>query len=254
MKDILAPVAEHAHQATDTAAPGGWIWSQQWINLLFLHWQVPADLLSPHVPNGVTIDTYHERAWVSLVLFRLKVRPRWLPFVPGISTMNEMNLRTYVTGRDQPGICFLSMHANNRPAIRLARWLTPLPYFPARIRYETAPAGYSFDCAAAQPDCRLSVRFSPRGNTRCPKKGSLDAWLLERYRLFISARSQQLMTAEVAHPRWSVRAARATIAANTIGAPFGLVLSRAADLAHFSTGVAAQFGAFQRCPEPGRQL
>jgi hypothetical protein len=58
----------------------------------------------------------------------------------------------------------------------------------------------------------------------------------------------------VAHPRWHVRSVRATIAANSMGAPFGLELPRAADLAHFSTGVAAQFGAFQRCEEPDRDL
>jgi len=247
VKDALWQIAPPAERAAAQKAPRRWVWAQRWTNLLFLHWQVPVHVLLPHVPSGVTIDTHDGRAWVSLVLFRLTVRPRWLPFVPGISNFNELNLRTYVTCQDQTGIAFLSMHADNHWAIRLARWLTPLPYVPARIRYQEASAGFSFDCCSSvQPHCRLSLHFSPRGDSRRPEPDSLDDWLLERYRLFIAGKGRRLEMATVAHPRWTVRRARVTIAANTIGGPLGLELSRTADLAHFSAGVEARFGAFQR--------
>jgi uncharacterized protein len=245
VKDIsLSPTA---NAADETVAARPWVWSQHWINLLFLHWRIPVDALLPHVPSEVTIDTVEGWGWVSLVLFQLKVRPRWLPFVPCVSTFNELNLRTYVCYRDRPGIGFLSIHANNRWAIRLARWLTPLPYLPARIRYQEAATGFSFDCwDLALPDCRSSIRFSPEGHSWQPQDGTLDAWLLERYRLFILGKCRRLHMAEVVHPRWTIRRARARILANTIGSPFDLDLSRSPDLVHFSSGVTARFGAFQR--------
>src|SRR2546421_4110241 len=88
---------------------GSWVWSQQWRNVLFLHWQVPAASLRLQIPAPVEIATYHDAAWVSLVLFRLRVRPRWLPFLPGVSELVEVNLRTYVRVQNRPGIWFLSV-------------------------------------------------------------------------------------------------------------------------------------------------
>ena len=111
---------------------GSWVWSQHWLNVLFLHWQVPAAALRAHLPSALDIATYDGSAWVSLVLFRLRVRPRWLPYLPGLSDLVEVNLRTYVRFRDKPGICFLSVHADNRGAIFLAKRLTPMPCAPER--------------------------------------------------------------------------------------------------------------------------
>jgi len=234
-----------------------WIWSQHWMNLLFLHWRVAVDAVVPHVPAGVEIETADGWAWVGLVLFRLRVRPRWLPFVPGISTLNELNLRTYVRYQDKPGISFLSIHADNRWAICLARRFTPLPYFQARIRYEESAAGLSFECCnLAVPNCRLGLEFRPKGAVRPTQDGTVDAWLLERYRLFIAGKCAHLQEAEVAHPRWHYRDAQVAISTNTIGSPFALDLSRQPDRVHFSPSVRTRFGAFrpvsarqQRCQE-----
>src|SRR5262249_55559483 len=124
-----------AHRTPERGNRGRWIWAQQWLDLLFLHWRVPPAVLQAHFPRDLTIDTYRQDAWVSLVLFRLKVRPRWLPFVPGLSNMFELNLRTYVRAANNPGIYFLSMLADNRPAIWLAKLLTPLPYCRAAMSY-----------------------------------------------------------------------------------------------------------------------
>lgn len=245
LNDAICPIACHTKiaQCADTARR--WVWAQHWTNLLFLHWQVAADSLLPYVPAGLEIDTADGWSWVSLVLFRLKVRPRWLPFIPGLSTLNEVNLRTYVRCRDKPGICFLSIHADNRWAIRVARGLTPLPYHEARIRYREAAAGFSFECTnVSVPECRLALEFQPGGGLRQPLNGSLDCWLLERYRLFIAGQRQRLQMAEVVHPSWHFQEAETAILANTVGSPFGLDLSRPPDAIHFAPGVRTRFGAF----------
>ena len=149
--------------------------------------------------------------------------------------------------RDKPGICFLSMHADNRWAIRLARWLTPLPYHHARICYRETGSGFSWQCwNSSVPDCRLALQFRPEGALQPAQDGTLDAWLLERYRLLILGKSAQFQEAVVVHPRWLIRNAHVAIAANTIGAPFGLDLSGPPNLVHFSPGVRTRFGAFQQ--------
>lgn len=228
------------------AAPRTWVWSQEWRDLLFLHWRVDLAALGPHIPAPLEIATYDRDAWVSLVLFRLRVRPRWLPFLPGISDLVEVNLRTYVHFQGRPAIWFLSVHADNPPAIRLARLLTPMPYKHAAMRYRSA--GRRFHFQARQPGSQAglaALAFLRSGTGVAPTEDSLDEWLLERYRLFAYGRGDTLAQAEVAHPRWVTESVEVSGSVEGFGRAAGLDLSAPPDRAHYSTGVSARFGAFE---------
>jgi uncharacterized protein YqjF (DUF2071 family) len=193
------------------------------------------------------VATHDGAAWVSLVLFRLRVRPRWLPFLPGISELVEVNLRTYVRCHGKPGIWFLSVHADNRWAIRLARLLTPLPYAHAVMRYRCLGHRFQFQAwQSSTPGPLATLTFFPSGTGAAPREHSLDDWLLERYRLFARGRRAALVQAEVAHPRWATQSVAVSVSANDFGGAVGLDLSLAPERAHFATGVWARFGAFQR--------
>jgi uncharacterized protein len=224
-----------------------WVWSQSWLDVLFLHWRVPAGLLRHHVAGGLTIDEHDGAAWVSLVLFRLNVRPAWLPFAPGFANVVEINLRTYVRLGDQPGITFLSVHAHNRLAIFLARMLTPMPYRWAELNYQTQEGGFACDGTdRTTGGFRLSLRFHPGAAIGVAHQNTLDDWLLERYRLFLPDRRDRLLRAEVSHPPWEIQDVDVSRANNTAGTRFGLDLDRPADMAHFSRGVQARFGGFRK--------
>jgi uncharacterized protein YqjF (DUF2071 family) len=222
-----------------------WVWRQHWQDLLFMHWRVPADELRSHVPRQLEIDEQGGTAWVSLVLFRLRVRPCWLPAVPGLSTLMELNLRTYVTLGGKPGIYFLSMHADNRLAIRIARLLTPLPYKHAAVRYVVKSAALACDLQSAADNCRLSLSARAIGKAEEVTDRTQAAWLLERYRAFAMAPRDRLLTACVAHEPWRVQPAELSIAENSLGDPFGLNLDRPPDDAHYSRGLVALFSRFQ---------
>jgi uncharacterized protein YqjF (DUF2071 family) len=235
------------HLTNDEAAAGRpWVWSQHWLDVLFLHWQVPAEDLRPRVPAPLEVATFAGHAWVSLVLFRLRVRPRGLPFLPGLSGLVEINLRTYVHFRGRPAIWFLSVHADNAWAIRLARLLTPMPYRQAAMRYRQEGGQLHFRAWQADPAFGLALDFRPEGEGTAATAGTLDDWLLERYRLFLPGRRGELLEAEVTHPRWVARGVAVSLAANSLGRPEGLDLARAPDRAHFSAGVRARFGAFRK--------
>jgi uncharacterized protein len=235
------------HGAEPVTAPrGAWSWSQRWHDLLFLHWRVPVSFVQSRLPSELEIDTWEGWAWLSVVIFRLKVRPRWLPFVPVLSSMTEVNLRTYVRRAGRPGICFLSLHADNYWAIRLARLLTPLPYFFSRLSYQRSGSSFHFEGGKESSNCQLSITFRPIGACREPEDGSLDAWLLERYRAFAESR-HGMLEAEVSHPRWSVQEVAVAGGAIPEGPWWGLDLARPPDVLHFSPGFQAFFGPFRPC-------
>ena len=100
-----------------------WVMAQTWQYLLFAHWEVETDILRPLIPPQLELETYNDKAWLGVVPFLMNhVRLRHLPEVPGTRRFPELNVRTYVTCQDKPGVWFFSLDAANRLAVMGARW------------------------------------------------------------------------------------------------------------------------------------
>jgi uncharacterized protein YqjF (DUF2071 family) len=187
---------------------------QSWGDLLFMHWQVPAELLRKHVPARLEVDTYEGRAFVGVTPFTLwGVRPIFAPPVPFLSEFHEVNVRTYVHLDGVPGVWFFSLDANSTAAVMGARAFFRLPYFNARIererqgtttRYASARdnSGGS-DGAAAQLEATWDVGAAqPEA-----EPGTLDFFLVERYCLY-TADGDKLFRARIHHPPWPLHDVR----------------------------------------------
>jgi uncharacterized protein YqjF (DUF2071 family) len=228
------------------------IWRQHWTDVLFLHFPVPCEKLRPLVPPPLALDTLSGQCWLSFVLFRLLVRGIGLPAIPGLSSLLELNVRTYVRYRDQPGIYFLRMYADNWLAIVASKLLTPLCYERAAIIDERFSGGQRhIECRACRGGAGvLRGQTLSSGPPHQALPGSLEWWLLERYRLFVVESSGRLIAADVEHPPWRSAAAEFTATRNDLCCELGLSLT-SPQAAHESRGVAARFNAF-RCVEPAR--
>jgi uncharacterized protein len=91
-----------------------WIMTQRWNDLLFLHYPLAPEVLRPLVPDVLTLDTYQQRAWVSVTPFWINhLRPPGVPSLPWLSHFAEINVRTYVTRGGKPGVYFFSLDASN---------------------------------------------------------------------------------------------------------------------------------------------
>jgi len=161
--------------------------------------------------------------------------------LPPVSNFLELNLRTYVRLDNKPGVLFLSIHASKRLAVQVAKWFSPLPYSYARMDCSRGEGRYRFQCEAANPMAKLvfDARYEPNSQMFAAGRDSLDEWLLERYCLYVGNRSGGLIRAEVHHDQWPVQDVDVEITSNSLGRPFGLVLSPSPDRAHFSSGVNA---------------
>ena len=192
----------------------------KWHDLLFMHWPVPADILSEHLPPGIEVDTIDSNAWVSVVPFRMSgVAPRWLPDVPWMSSFPELNVRTYVTCNGLPGVWFFSLDATNPIAVRIARSWFHLNYVDAKIRlnYRDNWIRYrSFRTSATHAPAKLSVDYRPIGETFVAEPGSLEYWLTARYRLFSADKEGRIFCGEIDHRPWVLRKAQALIHHNTM--------------------------------------
>ncbi|EPZ43507.1 YqjF family protein [Alicyclobacillus acidoterrestris] len=196
-----------------------WLLHQTWENVLFAHWPVKKDVLEPYIPRGLQLDTYHDSAWISLLSFFVDdLHPRAMVPFPGIRAFPEVNLRTYVTRFDRPGVWFFSLDAGNALAVALARRFFRLPYYRAKVHFERANGRTRVSltrCHRKQPPYQLDVDYKAASSVFESQKGSLTSWLTDRYCLFTTARGR-LYRGDIHHRPWALQEAEAIFRTNTL--------------------------------------
>jgi hypothetical protein len=212
--------------------------AQVWHDLLFAHWPVDAARIRALVPRELSVDTFDGSAWLGVVPFHMSgVRVRLTPSLPRVSAFPELNVRTYVSAGDKPGVWFFSLDAANSLAVLAARRSYRLPYFHALMSARWTEGWMCYDSfrlgrGHAQPMFR--GRFRPSGPVTPATPGSLDAWLTERYCLYAQMGRGPLLRAEVHHVPWPLQVAEAEIDVNSMADAAGLSLPSPPPVLHFS--------------------
>ena len=233
---------------------------QRWADLLFLHWEVPAEELRRQIPRPLEVDTFEGRAFIGLVPFTMTgVRPVWSPAVPWLSSFHEVNVRTYVhcEGRD-PGVWFFSLDAANPIAVTLARRLWHLPYHHARMRVgrRTDVNGTMIEYESvrrADPgpaSCR--IRYRPIGVPAPSPLGTLEHFLAERYILYASC-GDRLYSGRVHHTPYPLQPARVEELEESLIAAAGIRRPETKPLAHYASEVRTQIFPLRRVPDVRRR-
>ena len=185
--------------------PPGWhVMSQQWTDLLFLHWEYSIDEIQRTLPPDLKVDTFEGKAYLGIVPFFMRnIRPRFCPIVPGISNFLELNLRTYVRDRSgSPGVWFYSLDANQRLAVTIARRFYHLPYFFADMSAEHSSNGTIRYSSLRKENTERSTacyfEYAAGPSLPEPEPHSLEFFLVERYILY-SLSPKGLMRGKVWH-------------------------------------------------------
>ena len=210
--------------------------TQSWHDLLFAHWRVALPDLRRAVPSVFEVDLFDGSAWLSVVPFYMtNVGLRLTPTLPWISTFLELNVRTYVRVGDRPGVYFFSLDAARWLAVAAARTLLNLPYYTADMTLEHGHDGVRYESARrTQQQARFEATYEPVGTPSTPPPGSIHHFLTERYCLYHHSRRGHPYRLDIHHRPWSLHAARARIATNTMTAGCHLALGGAPALLHFA--------------------
>ncbi len=235
---------EQQRLATRVRPTGNAVMYQQWRDLLFLHWEYSAPAIQATLPEGLFVDTFGGQAYLGVVPFFMRnIRPRFLPAVPGISDFMELNLRTYVHDcAGVPGVWFYSLDANQWLAVKIARHLFHLPYEHAKMtsrRTENGGIHYQ-STRLGGPTCIFE--YAPGTELPQPLPGSLEFFLIERYRLYSSAPDGLRRGAVFHHPyplcraegtAWNEHLLKLNGFAPTGRPPDHIVMSRGVDVTIF---------------------
>ncbi len=224
--------------------------TQRWNDLLFLHYSLDPELVRAKVPEVLTLDTYGQRAWVTVAPFWINhLRPPGVPSVPWFSSFNEINVRTYVSYNGKPGVYFFSLDASNLSAVWGARVFYRLPYWQASMKV-AGKGGVRIDYDSKRhhgpKPAELKCTYGP-ANTRTfrARPGSLEHFLTERYCLYTTTR-KRLYRGDIHHLPWDLQEAQVEMQQNTMAQPTGLQLPPEAELAFFVRELKVLFWAPER--------
>lgn len=198
MTEILKILSNTAHRPYELPIDK-WRYYQEWNQLLFFHWKIPFDVIRKVVPAELTIDTFQDECYVSLVPFTMeKVRLKFLPAVGLVSNFHEINLRTYINFKGQGGVYFFSLEAQKYFSAYLSRKLSGLPYEKSSINRSDGNYRSMNKVKAFSLDVEYEIKEVIH------QKTELDKWLTERYRVYF-AENGSVYQYDVHHNEWEVR-------------------------------------------------
>jgi len=227
---------------------------QNWHHLLFLHWEVPVNVLRPLVPEGLELDLYDGKAYVGLIPFTISgVRPILMPPLPYLSNFHEVNVRTYVhlAGTD-PGVWFFSLDASSTIAVAAARAAYKLPYYPASIEFsveDLVPPRFRFH-STRQSDpgpASCNVEYEPGGTPSAAEPGTLEHFLVERYILYAES-DGRLYRARVHHAPYPLQTANILRLDDTTVWAAGIRHQEPPKLLHYASEVKVEVFPLEKLP------
>jgi uncharacterized protein YqjF (DUF2071 family) len=218
--DFLTAAARQAAVMNDVehrpwpAPDAPWSNAQSWLDLAFLHWRIDADALRKLIPSSLELDTFDDAAWIGITPFVLSgFRVRGMPPLPRVSTFPELNVRTYATHADKPGIWFFTLDAASLLAVEGAKKLYRLPYH--RAEMSARRVGDHVHYESARPGAAFSGNYRGSGALFQAEPGTLEHFLTERYCLYTED-GGRLYRADIHHPPWDLQHGEATIDLNTM--------------------------------------
>ena len=210
---------------------------QTWGKLLFMHWRIPVERLRAAVPDELEIDTHDGEAWIGVVPFTIwGMRLSFLPPVPGLSEMHELNVRTYVHYKGVPGVLFLSLDATSALAVLGARTFFLLPYYNADISLKQEGERITYHSRrthANAPPAVFDAVWQIGSPLEASRPGSLEFFLTERY-CFLTVHEGAVYRCRIHHPPWPLSAATVSTYHSTMIESHGLPTPTGEPLLHYA--------------------
>ena len=211
---------------------------QRWENLLFCHWRYPAEVVRRVVPDDFEIDERDGSAWVSVVPLRLAdVHLRDLPPLPYLNHFAELNVRTYVTRNNTPGVWFLAIYAANSACSWIGRRIFHAPYHNADVRLE---GDGPYDFSSSVDGVTFGARYEPHGEPFSPDPNSLELFLAEQYGMFVRTRTGRVLLGVVRHEPWRLQSVTVEIGASNVLESAGLPAPDGHPLTFYSAGTTSE--------------
>jgi uncharacterized protein YqjF (DUF2071 family) len=170
------------------------------------NYEVAPELLVERLPNGVSLDFYDGKCFVSLVAFMfLDTRVLGIP-VPFHINFEEVNLRFYVK-RETPeevrrGVCFVKEIVPRYAIATVARVFYGEPYEAWKMSHAKNENEYIYTWW--KRDDAHSVKVETGENLGVPSENSHGEFIIEHYWGYTKRGENRTDEYKVEHPKWEL--------------------------------------------------
>ncbi|MBO1063127.1 MAG: YqjF family protein [Candidatus Melainabacteria bacterium] len=184
--------------------------SAHWENLIMANYEVNPSVLALYLPNGVELDFYNNKIYVSLVGFMFKNTSLFNIPIPFLVTFEEINLRFYVKRIEgditKRGVVFI----NETVPYKAVAWLANKLY---KEHYIVIPTKSSLVDSVSNKNIRYEWKINGEWNhiaVNAAKEnepmlpGSVEEFIFEHYFGYTKINSNVTQEYKVNHPRWQV--------------------------------------------------
>lgn len=213
-----------------------WIIAQKWSHVLFIHYEICPKRLQSLLPEGLEVDLYEEKAYISVVPFFMShIR---FPITPAFPFINlwELNLRTYVKRNGVTGIYFFTLDTHDLLGEFIATRFFHLPYRYRQMFGSIENNTYIFK---ATNQLQLKAKID-----HTPVQGKLSDWLSERYCLFTVNNQKQFFRGDVIHDKWKLQKVDSLQLENNFTNEFGFNQIKVPDLVSYAKEIDVKFRPF----------
>ena len=182
----------------------------RWENLIMANYEVNPDVLIPYLPNGVELDSHHNKTYVSLVGFIFKKTNLFKIPIPFLGTFEEINLRFYVKRVEGDTIKRGVVFINETVPYKLVAWLANKLY---KEHYIAIPTKNAIEITSLSKNIKyqwkinkewnhIAVNAATENEQMLP--GSIEEFIFEHYYGYTKINEQHSQEYKVNHPRWQV--------------------------------------------------
>ncbi|HLS25828.1 MAG TPA: DUF2071 domain-containing protein [Beutenbergiaceae bacterium] len=218
--------------------------AMHWRDLTFLHWPVNPARIRPLLPPELQVDTFDDVAWVGVTPFRMSYFGAPAVRLPIVPAFTEINVRTYVRGRDgRDGVWFFSLECSRLPVTALLR-LLGLPYEQSATDQRRRSGQWHYTSRRRSGHAWFGARVAVGQPIATPTE--FEDFLTGRWNGYSRAWGQVWRT-PIEHEPWPLHRADAECAPAQLLSANGLPQLEGQPIAHFSPLVHVRVGP----PRPG---
>jgi uncharacterized protein YqjF (DUF2071 family) len=182
----------------------------EWRNIIMVNYEIDPKYLTPYLPQGVDLDYYNGKTYITLVGFLFKDSSLFKIPIPLFGTFEEINLRFYVTrkiGNEvKRGVVFINETVPNKTVAWVANKLYKEHYTSIPTKHK-----WKIDADFKEIEYQWMVnkkwnRLKVIANTNALKMkvGSIEEFILEHYFGYTKVNTTQSIEYKVNHPSWYV--------------------------------------------------
>jgi hypothetical protein len=178
-----------------------------WENIVVANYEVDPSILKPYLPNGVELDYYKYKTYVSLVGFMFKKTRLFEITIPFFGSFEEVNLRFYVRRIEgkkiKKGVVFINETVPFKIVALLANKLYKEHYISIPTKNSTIISdNKNIVYEWKKNEQWNSLTVNTETTQQKIESNSIEEFIFERYFGFTKLDNDNSQEYRIAHPKW----------------------------------------------------